>query len=374
MLKTTPHKQTINMNNNQQIEEYNERILFMLGNAYEYLYQTGKLKGYWEDLRGTALAGIALDYKELPNSTWIKLIKNNLKSNQITNGESIGSWNEEIWDTSMCVIALKSFEVSSRDNIIMNSIDWISELYRLNNRDNWHDEPWETCWALIAILTSGIIPEKIVIDDPINWLLDFQEDDGKIIAPHYTAYYLIIYKLLKKITLKEENIRKFKNSKDKALLYLKEILKNSEEIIWTGEAWANGQILWAISDLDKTFFEDKEILEKTISWFEQNQNKKGNWSDIEDTASAIIGLYKLLSNITEKSDLGKHKNIKNILQKRHPSPDVYIKKPLIERHPETGGLSIHFNNKTIKTTALIGVIGAGLATLFALIDFIKRLF
>lgn len=357
-----------------QIEDFSDRILHMLCNAYTYLYHTGKENGHWEDLRGTALAGVALDYKELPNSVWIKLIRGHLETNQIERGESIGSWNEEIWDTAMSIIALKAFEVSSRDSIIKTAIDWISSLYRLNHRDNWHDEPWETSWALIAILTTGVIPENISIEDPIHWILNFQEDDGSIIAPHYTAYYLIIHNLLKKTPVKRESFPIFEEAKNKALLYLKNSLNSCETILWSGEAWANGQILWAISDIDNTFCDSPDKIDKILSWFESNQSKDGNWSDIEDTASSIIGLYKLLNNLTINASTDRNRILRNVLQKRLPTPDVYIKKPLLERHPETGGISIHLNNRIIKIAAILAALAAGVSTLISISEFLRKEF
>lgn len=359
---------------NYDFDQLVERIIHMLSSGYDYLYQTGKLKGYWEDLRGTALAGVALDYKELPNSLWIKMIRRHLENSRIVTGESNGSWNEEIWDTSMCIIALKSFEVSSRDPIVKDAIDWISSLYNLNNRNNWHDEPWETSWALIAILTAGIIPETLQIDDPVKWLIDFQEEDGRIIAPHYTAYFLLIYGLLNKTPLRNESVKLFDSAKDKSLNYLNKIALDSKSILWSGEAWANGQILWAIADTSPKLYQDVVYIEKIVSWFEENQSEDGNWSDIEDTSSSLIGLYRLLKNLNDNGIYKTNRGLKEVMQRRLPSPRVYVKRPFFERHPETGGLSIHLNNRIIKGLALIGAMGAGLATILTLIDYIRKFF
>ncbi len=360
---------------NPKKEEFVEKIYYLMLNAYKYMYQTGKENGYWEDIRGTALAGIAFDLKEEPNSLWIRLIRNKILSDQIKDGEVAGSWGEEIWDTAMCILALKSFELSSKDPVIKNSIEWISSLYQVNKRNNWHDEPWETCWALIAILTIGTIPSNLKIEDPIDWLIDFQEKDGRIIAPHYTAYFLLIYEKLKKIELNDTIRLKFDKAKNLSLNYLKNLLSKSDDaVLWSGEAWANGQILWAICSVDNSFAEDEEITEKILLWFENNQGKQGNWSDIEDTSSAIIGLHKLLEILLNSSDFFEFKNIRSTLQKRLPSPIVYIKKPFIEKHHETGGFSLNFSNRMIKIITLAGAIGAGIGTFLGLSDYFIQLF
>jgi hypothetical protein len=355
-------------------EEFIERIYYLLCGGYKYLYETGKQTGHWDDIRGTALAGIALDFKEPANSVWLRLIRNWLIKNQIGQGDVAGAWGEEIWDTAMCVMALKSFELSSKDPIIKTSIDWIASLYQINKRNNWHDEPWETCWALIAILTSGTIPQNIKVEEPVKWLLEFQESDGRIIAPHYTAYYLIIWDRLKKTRLSEEVSVQFEEAKDLGLGYLKNLLKDaSDDTLWSGEAWANGQILWAMSCVDPTMIEDEQITERIVTWFEVTQGTLGCWSDIEDTSSAIIGLYRLLEGITNSAESLKGRGIKQTLQKRLPSPDIYIKKPFIEKHIETGGISIHLNNRLIKVLAIFGTLCAGFVTIYSLFDIIKKL-
>ncbi len=38
---------------NSKKEEFVENIYSLMLNVYNYLYQTGKTKGHWEDIRGT---------------------------------------------------------------------------------------------------------------------------------------------------------------------------------------------------------------------------------------------------------------------------------------------------------------------------------
>ena len=356
-------------------EEVIERLYYLLCGGYGYLYDTGKSNGHWDDIRGTALAGVALDLKEAPNSIWLRLIRNWLTKNQLTSGEAAGSWGEEIWDTAMCIMALKSFEISSKDPIVKTPIEWINSLYRINRRNNWHDEPWETCWALIAILTSGTIPSGLCVEEPVKWLLEFQEASGRIIAPHYTAYYLIIWDRLKKTRLADADFQLFEKAKDASLAYLRQLLKDAPtDTLWSGEAWANGQILWAICCAEPSVANDDIFVEKVLGWFEINQGKQGCWSDIEDTSSAIIGLYRLLELISNSDDRLKSKGIKQTLQKRLPSPDIYIKKPLFEKHSETGGISIHLNSRLIKIAAITGAACASFVTVYSLFDIIKKFF
>ncbi len=99
----------------------------------------------------------------------------------------------------MCIIALIRLGVSRKDNCIQKGLRFISKLYPVNGRNNWHDEPWETSWALIAILLSGVsIPSGDVLA-AVTWLMSLQDPDGRIVAPHYTAYFLLVNHFLDKI-------------------------------------------------------------------------------------------------------------------------------------------------------------------------------
>ena len=354
------------------LDSNRERIYSLLTQGYFFLFQEGGKEGHWYETRSTALAGMCLEIREHGDSQWLKSVRKWLLDNQITEGDATGSWGEEIWDTAMAIIALKSFGVSSKDESIQKGLKWISALYSVNGRGNWHDEPWETSWALMAILTSGLSVEQVNIVKAIEWLISFQDTDGRIISPHYTAYFVLINSRLDKVEIDTTSRERIAQANKKAIECLVMLLEESDkDRLWTGEAWSNGQILWSLS-MGRAFpVSNGVLLNKTIHWFESTQSKSGNWRDIEDTASAILGLYSLLETIVANTEgIQSAKEIYKVLQKRVPTPSLYIKRPFIERHKDIGGISINFSNRMVRVIATIGLLATISATIAQLIDFL----
>jgi len=336
---------------NQQIDATFE----LLKGAYSFLFKVASRKGHWNEVRCTALAAMCLQLREDGSSKWLVAVRDWMLNQQSLEGGATGSWGEEIWDSAMCIVALKELEVSSRHQKVEQGLKWITSLYSVNGRNNWHDEPWETSWALMAILRAGRGLPNIDIASAIRWLISLQSEDGKIIAPHYTAYFLLINYFSRKVNLSDDVRDSLERTSKKCQTYLLESLRNSDpQRLWTGEAWANGQILWALCLSGLFPVTDDGLVEKTIAWFERNQSAEGNWSDIEDTASSMLGLSALLKNlITLEAELS-HKikdvdrEIENRLRKAVVVPKLSIKKPLWEREKETGYISVNIKESTAR--------------------------
>ena len=340
-----------------------EAVIELLKDSYAFLFRAASKSGHWNEIRCTALAAMCLELREDGSSRWLNAIKTWMESEQST--EVCGSWGEEIWDSAMCIIALKDLGVTSNDPIVDKGLTWIASLFSVNGRNNWHDEPWETSWALIAFLKAGRIPENVDAAAAMKWLSSLQDKSGKIIAPHYTAYFLLINHFSeRKINLSDEIRKELEDTAQKCQNYLVKSLRESDpNHLWTGEAWANGQILWSLCLPDRFPVADDKLILKTISWFEENQKTDGNWSDIEDTASAILGLAALSKNLLkyEAKQLKIHRDInrefENRLRKAVPVPFLNIKKRFFEREKETGYFVINVKESTAKL--LIGTIGVG---------------
>jgi len=292
-----------------------KRICDMLGKGYSYLFKKGRTKCHWEEVRSTALAGICLAIKERKSSPWREGVERWIREQQIPEGkESAGSWGEEIWDTSMSVLALKHLGVPPSDPVIRNAFEWIERIRELNPHNCWHYEPWETSWALIAILnerTNLSSDEKSRLLSAVDWLAKLQDDTGKIVSPHYTGYFVMIHKLLRDWqeihgdVLLGERADAFRRTRDRAVQFLLNLLCDSQPAhLWTNEAWSNGQILWALAESNLFPVAETDLVNKTIRWFEEKQDERpseGNWDDIEDTACAILGLLFLWQNLESRS-------------------------------------------------------------------------
>ncbi len=332
-----------------------------IAKGYDWLYNKAINTGHWGDIRSTALASLALELREPVNSKWLQSSKSWLLGKQLTINESYYHWNEEIWDTAMAIHSLSHLHLNQKDPRFQKCIDWIVNLYNKTNRNNWHDEPWETCWALIAILEINSRKEYIsIVTDSLDWLLSFKSADGMIIAPHYTAYYLIIFEKLSRIA-QNFNIKldkKYSLAADEASYYLINAVK--PDILWNGEAWANGQILWAICYSGRFPISNSKLIELIVNWFSLNQeDDAGNWEDEEDTASALIGLSYLLMAIEEVKT---NDDLRRILRDKYESPQLKIKPKLIEHH-SNGYYSINLSPFFLKllgtvflTISIVGLV------------------
>lgn len=343
-------------------ESFNERILELLKHAYSYLFRTGDNQGHWHEVRCTALAAICLQFREDGDSPWLKAIRSWLCNSQIHSGEQAGSWGEEVWDTAMAVIALKELELSSKDETIDKALRWMAGLYSVNERNNWHDELWETSWALMAIFRCGRTLPTVSVEAAIEWLAAFQDTNGKIISPHYTAYFLLVEYFSRKTNLSDAARHLLYKTKERSIAYLLATLDNANPAtLWTGEHWANGQILWALC-VQEAFVHRHDsihLLDLCVTWFETTQESSGNWSDIEDTASSIIGLYSLmrmLSFQTVDSGVPPWRILQELefrLRKAVPSPRLGAKRRLIEYDARTGYTSINLSTRSVRWTTAI---------------------
>jgi len=347
-----------------------ERIFDLLVKGFSYLAKTASRKGHWNEVRSTALAGMCLQLRETGGSPWLACVKDWLVGEQMNEGAATGSWGEEVWDTAMCLIALKDLESSSRDPVVDRGLKWMASLYSVNGRDDWHDEPWETSWALIAFLRCGRSFAPVNISKAMRWLVSLQTGDGRIVSPHYTAYFVLIEHLTSKANLLDEDRAFFRAARDRCRDYLLRLVRESGETrLWAGEGWINGQILWALCSTSQFPIEDDKLVGSVIAWFEKTQSGEGNWSDVEDTASAILGLHRLLCLLAH-SALKQDKRIKDIdgliesrLQKAVRLPRLRLKRKLLERDPDTGYLAINIREATLKfwvavlVFLFVGVVG-----------------
>ena len=341
----------------ETVQNLRYRVYDAVSAGYEYLFEEGDYGKGWGDVRSTALVGLCLRVRESRNSTWLANIARRLTSNQQLASADYGSWNAEIWDTSMAVLALLSLlpirpagelpSVGDRRNVaraprnlgspvsvdetteaILGGLSYILGKHNRTGRENWHDDPWETCWSLLSLAEAPVAflrEHKSRVVGAIDWLLTLQdrtgENRGRVVAPQYTAYLVKIIDALVKADglLSPEELNKYRLAQANALEYLMGPLAFSESLLWSGEPWSNGQILWALSSsglLPISGPSDPRI--RTIAmWFLRHQQPEGNWSDTEDTASALLGLTAFLERWEEWTYSGMPESRKLSIDPRH---------------------------------------------------------
>ena len=359
----------------------------MLEKGYSYLFKNASKLGHWREPRSTALAVMCLAMRNDGESRWLLELGNWIRSNQTKKGSMKGSWGDEVWDTAMCVMALRDLRVPAEDRSIRTAMSWMQDIFSCNGKNNWHYEPWETSWALMAIFRCDTYPELVNIPEAIKWLSALQsdegEDKGKIVSPHYTAYFILLHDFFSDTRHSHEKIdpKEFHELKDllsgtskKCSQYLLSQLElAADDKLWTGEAWSNGQILWALSRANEFPFDNSRLVKKIVNWFKTTQKKKGNWSDVEDTASAILGLCEFARGIIRaevKAAGAKERIISQLetdLKKAVPLPKLWIKKPIYEFDQDTGFVSLNARKKYI-----LWITGS-VAAVAAIITFIQNM-
>ena len=348
-----------------------QKMYACISRAYEWLFGLAIYSGNWTEVRSTALVGLCFSLREPKGSQWLVCIKKWLLEQQVQMGTDKASWGDELWDTSMALISLNRIGFSQKDPQFQKTLNWIESLYDVNGRHNWHDEPWETSWAALAILETEHSHElSHIAYDAAKWLLSLQDNEGKIVSPHYTAYFIMI---CDKLNIKQEDKEIFNIASNKATEYL---LKNiSDKNLWTGEPWSNGQILWILSYTKKFPCSDNALLLRVVNWFIDKQERDGNWKDVEDTASSILGLGYLLRELESfriSSDTELDALIFSTLRRNNETPVLCINRKLIETN-EDGTTSINLSPRLIKFMTIAFGILSGATVGFFYWDLIKGL-
>jgi hypothetical protein len=357
-------------------DDYLEQELYrILTKAYGWIFNKGRCDGHWKDMSDTALVALCLTKREPSTSPWLLHLKDWMLSQQMEDGEENGSWEEEIWGTATTLIALSKLGVPTNEPKMVKGLNFVHKLYNTTGRSNWEDEPWETSWAILAIAQTNC---KKYLEDAfqgMEWLMSLQDESGRIIAPHYTAYFIkITYSLNKRQLIPEEEQEKYQNTVDKATHYL--LTNMNEEKLWTGMAWSNGQILWSLASTYNFPFEDRRAVKMMLDWFGRNQEVDGNWYDAEDTASSILGLFFLLRgykiyNLKERSDIADVDTvIYERLRRMLATPKCSFGRKTIEVM-EDGTTRINIAPGTLRTATILFAIASGVTVFIALYEWLK---
>lgn len=130
-----------------------------------------------------------VDCLEDPESRWIQEPADWLVRNSHVEAKGQRSWESEVWDTSLALIALTRAKRLDSDPIISEACDWLIALR--NEHFNWHNEPWETTMALLALLETRQYRRFEHILDSVRWLTDIIESIGLLIL-HYSAFLRLV--------------------------------------------------------------------------------------------------------------------------------------------------------------------------------------
>ncbi len=349
--------------------------------GYEWLFKEGRGYGHWRTVEHTALVTLALTLREPKNSPWFTTAKHWLFLQQEELDEETLSWDEEVMDTSMALMALLRMGVLPSDPRMKRSFNFLHKLYQANGRPNWEDEPWETSWSILAISEGN---GKDLLDEACQatkWLMGLQDAQGAVIAPHYTSFYVKIAHII----IKRQGAAgfclldhaKLKVSSARAVDYL--LQSYSEERLWTGLPRSNGFIIYALCTSNNFPYQDQAMVGQVVDWFLENQGPDGNWYDNEDTASSIIGLISLLRGYLLFHSQGTmtpedvNTAICNHLRRMYDPPKPNVRLKFITTNPD-GSTSINLSPTLKKVLTIILSVAGTFTVMTAIWDFIKDYF
>lgn len=255
--------------------------------------------GYWGDIRGssTSLWSISECGLDKRHPQFIRYCLDKLlytkDANQV---ENYLCFNNEVWDTSLALIAFSKCGGDESSHDIEKMIRW---LLNKANDDNWDKEPWETLWAITALLVAGKELDTVAptIKKSLKWVLGLRNADGVLISTHYMSFLLSVLNdvvRLLKLTSREEN--HFNAAIEASLSYVKnDYLKKRRGLsLWDDEPWIIGHVLLGIAGASKSkdmFFLDLEFNDYLLQWYEKQEWLPGRgWGDIVDTSFNLVGL------------------------------------------------------------------------------------
>lgn len=284
--------------------ELKKELTDLLIDSLEELIKIGSNSSFWGATRANSDAILALTAC-LPEFDFYKLRSRCIEriSNEANESNGFINWDEEIWDTSIAIMALSTNYESNKVKIL-KALNWIESKY-ITVSQSWNEEVWETLLALNAITYSRSKSLRNsesykYFEGSINWINSLYNTPKKGILINWssTALYLLFAVNSKKFELDDTNKTIIDGHiKSSCEQILKSNISLTEEVLWTSEAWSNGLVLWAISEAKcGTFEEDK--FESIINWFRERINLPD--TPVEDKAFACIGIFKYLEYLEIK--------------------------------------------------------------------------
>jgi hypothetical protein len=280
-------------------DKLTERFTDIITEAAQYLCNN---YGHWGATKATAMTtwslhecGVVEKFKNYFIQTLEELIaKNGIKSNKGL------SFDDEIWETSVVLIALSRVDRELFKKEIELIKKWLLSEISEDNRANFKNEPWETMWVITALFESGdkYIDNLQLIKRCISWILDKRNIEGVLISLHYMGFLLTVLNYaVRELNLNKNDLEIYQEAIDRCEKYLVEEFENSKKagMLWTNEPWSIGHILLGIAEspnLRKVFSQNHDINEYILSWYENRWSDIMGWGSLKDTCDTLVGLMK----------------------------------------------------------------------------------
>lgn len=167
----------------------------LLVDSLEDLICIGSNRDFWGTTRANSDAILAITTC-LPEHNFCKLKSLCLDriSKEANDYNEYVNWEEEIWDTSIAIMAL-STDYDDNDILISKGLNWIKSKY-IDISNSWNEEIWETLLALNAITFSRNKKNKkeenySYFEGSIKWLNDFLKEGILINQVRLCTFYML---------------------------------------------------------------------------------------------------------------------------------------------------------------------------------------
>jgi hypothetical protein len=279
--------------------------------AAEFLCKENQ-HGAWLDARTDATCiwaisncGLAESHGKFVKNCIVELIED------CTRDDDGLRWNEEVWDTALCTMAINSGGGEEYSHRLKEIDTWLLEEYS-EAEQNFHNEPWESMWAVMVMLhTAELTRRRIkIIRDSISWVLSKRNSEGVLIAPHYAGLLLTVLNTAgEKVKLnKGERFLYEKAIQDNFSYLMNEFeIKYDQEALWNDEPWSTGLILYGLAscgELSKPLYRNRQFNRFLKDWCSNEWDPSIGWNDTTDTSGLLLGLseYHIKRELDWKTD------------------------------------------------------------------------
>ena len=295
-------------------EDLQRNLSLTLGRAVEYLLRSRTPQGHWGDIRSTAVASWALAEMPCDPRQPTNVLREVVRDAQVwlvgqAKREEGGiSWDSEAWDTSLAIISLATTAADAFAERLDQATAWLHRI-RCASTGSWYDEIWETTLCTVAVsraegsrrgprqsLSQSIAPS-------IRWLNDLpSKTSGEFINPHYSGFIAwLLAELYASHAVTEPmkgtpELQQFTCKVDDAVAWLISGATSDPTSLWCPYTFANAYAAYGLSKIRHFRPHAGTYIEPISNWFRQQQGRHGGFEDTEDTALAVLALSNLLAS------------------------------------------------------------------------------
>jgi hypothetical protein len=277
------------------------RFADLISRTAQFLCREGRF-GTWGTTRtsGTALWALAESGLTHSHQDFLLFcVRQLLSSDDYLRDEEGSRFNDEVWDTSVGLMAIVKSAPGEFTGDVERILRWLRNQAQ---DDNFKNEPWETFWALNAFLESGTDYGKSssFLQRCMEWVLRRRNTEGLLISSHYMGFLLTNLNLmLQRINLSDAEVTTYSQAAELCEIYLKEEFARTQVRgqVWGNEPWIVGHILLGIAtspDNGQRFFADVEFNEGLLRWYDHLDwdPAAGGWRDLVETSFNLVGLAR----------------------------------------------------------------------------------